>query len=106
MWVYTHLVEKNNHKVNVVDENLEAFRIHRLHLHVLVGRVLVLEEELKDLLLVGEVPGVEDGGEVAEKGEGGQPPQRIVLGQRVVDNPDKPTTTTTREGGGRVSLVH
>ena len=45
----------------MIDENIKLLRVHVLDHNILVRRVLVLEEELEDLLLVVDVPGVEDG---------------------------------------------
>ena len=63
------LVEEDDDKVNVVDQDLELLLVHLLEVDVLVRRVLVLEQELKHLLLVVDVAGVEDGRGVAEEGQ-------------------------------------
>ena len=83
-------IEEDHHKVHMVDENLQPLCVHILHDDVLLGGVLVLEEELEDLLLVVDVAGVEDGREVPEEGEGGQVVEGVVLGQGGVNNPYKP----------------
>jgi hypothetical protein len=87
----TCLVEENNDKVHIIDEDLQPLGVHILDDNVLLGGVLVLEEELEDLLLVVDVPGVEDGCVLPEEGEGGQAAQGVILGQGRVNDPYKPS---------------
>ena len=53
--------------------------LHLLQVNILVRGVLVLEEELEDLLLVGDVAGVEDGRGVSEESKSRQVPERVIL---------------------------
>ena len=76
-WIY--LIKKNYNEINMVDKNIKFLCVHVLDHEILVGRVLVLEEELEHLLLVVDVPDVEDGSEVPEEGQGWQGSERIIV---------------------------
>ena len=84
-------VEENHDEVDVVDQDLKLLLVHLLEVYVLVRCVLVLKQELEHLLLVVYIPGVEDGGGVAEEGEGGKVPERVVLCQQGVYDPHEPS---------------
>lgn len=74
-----YLIKKNYNEINMVDKNIKLLCVHVLDNKILVGRVLVLEEKLENLLLVVDIPDVEDGGEVPEEGQGWQGSERIIV---------------------------
>ena len=63
----------------MIDENIQLLCVDLLHGNVLVSRVLVLEQELKDLFLVVDVANVEDGGKVPEEGKSREAMKGIVF---------------------------